>query len=284
MITSPDNLKLKEVRRLGRRVTRDKLGLFTAEGEDLVLAGLKAGWVARSVFVPGSEPSPMPEELRPIPVEDRLLAEHSQLGSSTRALAVYKQRWAEPSGPLSVALWGVRDPGNIGTVIRGADAFGASSVVLGPHCADPFSPKAVRGSMGAIFTVPVSKATEISELVGTTVALVSAEQHPASAHAESLATAPPVIDGEPLHEVIPRLVAAGEPITIVIGSEREGLPEAVAKACAVRATIPMARDSVNAAMAATIALYEIARAGLTQSSSAPGGADALNSELPGSAS
>jgi TrmH family RNA methyltransferase len=244
VITSPDNLKLKEVRRLGRRQARDKLGLFTAEGEDLVLAALAAGWVARSVFVPGNSPTSMPEALRPVPVEDQLLAEHSQLGSSTRALAVYKQRWAEPAGPLSVALWGVRDPGNIGTVIRGADAFGASSVVLGPQCADPYSPKSVRGSMGAIFSVPVARAETIDQLPGTTVALVAD-------------------DGEPLHDVIPALVAAGEPITIVVGSEREGLPEAAAKACMVRATIPMARDSVNAAMAATIALYEIARAGYT---------------------
>jgi RNA methyltransferase, TrmH family len=244
VITSPDNLKLKEVRRLGRRAARDKLGLFTAEGEDLVLAAKAAGWVARSVFVPGNTPTSMPEDLRPIPVEDKLLAEHSQLGSSTRALAVYKQRWADPAGPLCVALWGVRDPGNIGTVIRGADAFGATSVVVGPQCADPFSPKAVRGSMGAIFTVPVARAEALEELPGTTVALVAE-------------------DGEPLHEVIPALVERGQPITIVVGSEREGLPAQVAKACDVRATIPMARDSVNAAMAATIALYETARAGRT---------------------
>lgn len=241
MITSQDNIKLKEVRRLQRRVGREKLGLFTAEGEDIVLAALAAGWVARSVFVPGSEPSPMPEKLRPIPVEDQLLAEHSSLGSSTRALAVYKQQWGTPGGDLSVALWGLRDPGNIGTIMRSADAFGASGVVLGPRCADPYGPKAVRASMGAIFTVGLSRVQEPSELVGTTVALVAEE-------------------GEPLHEVLPQLVAAGGPITLVVGSEREGLPESVAKACDVRVTIPMARDSVNAAMAATIALYEIARA------------------------
>ncbi|MDQ8044876.1 MAG: RNA methyltransferase [Solirubrobacteraceae bacterium] len=244
MITSPDNLKLKEVRRLARRAGREKLGLFTAEGEDIVLAALDAGWVARSVFVPGSEPSPMPDVLRPIPVEDALLAEHSQLGSSTRALAVYKQQWGVPTGPLSVALWGVRDPGNIGTVIRSADAFGASGVVLGPRCADPYSPKAVRASMGAIFSVGVSRAQTPAELIGTTIALVAE-------------------DGEPLHEVAGPLVAAGGPITLVVGSEREGLPENVANACDVRATIPMARDSVNAAMAATVALYEIARTAMT---------------------
>ena len=267
MITSPDNLKLKEVRRLGRRAGREKLGLFTAEGEDIVLSGLRAGWVARSVFVPGSEPSSMPDVLRPIPVDDTLLAEHSQLGSSTRALAVYKQQWREPTGPLSVALWGVRDPGNIGTVIRSADAFGAASVVLGPHCADPYSPKAVRGSMGAIFTVPVAKATDLGQLVGTTIAMVAAEPGEGG-----------IADTVPLHEAIAPLVASGTPITIVVGSEREGLPEAVAKACDVRATIPMARDSVNAAMAATIALYEIARAGLVGGASTP----TSNSDLSGS--
>jgi TrmH family RNA methyltransferase len=252
MITSSDNLKLKEVRRLGRRAGREKLGLFTAEGEDIVLAALKAGWVARSVFVPGSEPSPMPDALHTIPVEDALLAEHSQLGSSTRALGVYKQQWGVPTGPLSVALWGVRDPGNIGTAIRSADAFGAGHVVLGPRCADPYSPKAVRASMGAIFTVGLSRVAELSELVGTTIAMVAGEES----------------RGEPLHEIIPPLVAAGGPITIVIGSEREGVPDSVANACDVRATIPMARDSVNAAMAATVALYEIARAVQTGGASA----------------
>lgn len=243
MITSPDNLKLKEIRRLARRNGREKLGLFTAEGEDLVLAALRAGWVARGVFVPGSEPSPLPEQLRPIPVDDALLAEHSQLGSSTRALAVYKQRWADapPAHGVSVALWGVRDPGNVGTVLRSADAFGAGAVILGPRCADPYAPKAVRASMGAIFTVPVSRAQEPGELAGTTVALVAG-------------------GGEPLHDALPRLAAAGGPVSLLIGSEREGLPEQVANACSVRVTIPMARDSVNAAMAATVALYEYARA------------------------
>lgn len=245
MITSPDNLKLKEIRRLGRRAGREKLGLFTAEGEDLVLGALDAGWVARGVFVPGSEPSPLPEQLRPIPVRDDLLAEHSQLGSSTRALGVYKQRWAEPGGRLSVALWGVRDPGNLGTVLRSADAFGADQVVLGPRCADPYAPKSVRASMGAIFTVPVARVAEIGELPGRTVAFV-------------------VDDGVPLHEAAAGLVASGEPITLVIGNEREGLAPGVANACSVRVTIPIARDSVNAAMAGTIALYEIARARATQ--------------------
>ncbi len=78
----------------------------------------------------------------------------STLGSGTRVIGVYEQRWAKvPVGPLCVYLHGVRDPGNVGTVLRSAQAFGASCVALGPGCADPYSPKAVRASMGAIFGV-----------------------------------------------------------------------------------------------------------------------------------
>ncbi len=77
-------------------------------------------------------------------------------------IAVYEQRWSEPSGPLCVYLHGVRDPGNVGTVLRSALAFGASCVALGPRCADPYSPKAVRASMGAIFAVALARASDIA--------------------------------------------------------------------------------------------------------------------------
>jgi TrmH family RNA methyltransferase len=254
VIISPDNPKLKELRRLAKRRDRDKLGLFAAEGEDLVMAAQAAGYVARSVFVPGNEATSMPESLRPIPVEDELLASSVQLASSTRAVGVYKQRWLEPAEiaalqGISVCLWGVGDPGNVGTIIRSADAFAADAVVLGPQSADPFSPKAVRASMGAIFSTPVGRVRSIGDLPGVTVALVAE-------------------DGEPLHEAMPRLVGHGGPITLVVGAEREGIPGEIARQCGVRVTIPMARDSVNAAMAATIALYETARA-TTPSVSAP---------------
>ena len=69
--------------------------------------------------------------------------------AGTRGAAVYEKRWSEPAGPLCVYLHAVGDPGNVGTVLRAAEAFGASSVALGPECADPYSPKAVRASMAA---------------------------------------------------------------------------------------------------------------------------------------
>ena len=176
MITSPHNEKLKEVRKLQRRRERR----FVAEGEDLLAAAAQAGW-------------PAVYELRAgVDVEAELLDGVSGLGSGTRALGVFEQRWGAVAGPLCIALWGVRDPGNVGAVLRSALAFGASSVALGPETADPFGPKAVRASMGAIF-------------------------------------------------------------------ERAGLPDEVVEACDAVAHIPIAGDSLNAAMAATIALYESTR-------------------------
>src|SRR5204863_1130917 len=106
-------------------------------------------------------------------VEPDLLASASGLGSGTRTLAVYEERWADaPAGPLCVYLHGLHDPGNVGTVLRSAAAFGASSVALGPGTADPFGLKAVRASMGAVFSVPLAQVDDLNELPGTKVALV----------------------------------------------------------------------------------------------------------------
>jgi TrmH family RNA methyltransferase len=216
MITSPHNDKLKEVRRLQRR--RDRR--FVAEGEDLLAAAADAGW-------------PAVYELRAgVDVEADLLDGVSGLGSGTRALGVFEQRWGAVSGPLCVALWGVHDPGNVGTVLRGALAFGAASVAVGPDTADPFGPKAVRASMGAIFAVPVAKVASVAQLPAPRVALVAA-------------------GGEPLRGPLEG--------TLVVGAERAGLPDEVVAACDAVAYIPIAGDSLNAAMAATIALYESTR-------------------------
>ena len=216
MITSPHNDKLKEVRRLQRR----REGRFVAEGEDLLRAAADAGW-------------PAVYELRSgIDVEPELLDAVSGLGSGTRALGVYEQRWGALTGSLCVALWGVHDPGNIGTVLRSAVAFGASCVAIGPDTADPFGPKAVRASMGAIFSVPVARVASVAQLPSPRVALV------AGAGAA--------------------LRGPGEG-TLVVGAERTGLPEEVVDACDAVARIDIAGDSLNAAMAATIGLYEWTR-------------------------
>ena len=226
-ITSPQNEQLKEIRKLAGRKWRDKLRQFVAEGEDLLDAADAAGWAPLARLV--AEDSGLEGE----PVKPHLLAQISQLGSGTRAIGVYGQRWAsEPAGPLCLALWGVNDPGNVGTVLRSALAFGAASVALGPGTADPYGHKAVRASMGALFSVPLARVRAVSELPGRTVALVAGE-----------GVALPALEGD-------------EPRTFVIGAEREGLPAAVVAACDEVAHIPIAFESLNAAMAATIALYE----------------------------
>ena len=216
MITSPDNDKLKTIRKLQQKSWRTKLGLFSAEGEDLIGAAEAAGCPADFVLRAGEH------------VEPDLLDAVSTLGSGTRVIGVYAQNWAEPSGDLLLYLHGVEDPGNVGTIIRSAHALADATVVLGPACADPYSPKAVRASMGSIFTRPPARAS-LDALDGHKVALdVTAERE-----LRDLDVKPPVV--------------------LVLGSERGDLPSGVE---GVR--IPVHADSLNVAMAATVALYETA--------------------------
>jgi TrmH family RNA methyltransferase len=227
-ITSPNNESLKEVRKLAGRKWRDKTRTFVAEGEDLIAAAAAAGWRAELQLCEAGS------GLEGEEVAGHLLKQVSQLGSGTRALAVYPQRWAPaPVGPVCVALWGVNDPGNVGTVLRSALAFGAGSVALGPGTADPYGHKAVRASMGAIFEVPVVRVTNIGELPGHKVALAARE-------------------GRTLAEL-----GRGD-VTLVVGAEREGLPAGVLDSCNETVHIPIRSESLNAAMAATIGLYELA--------------------------
>jgi RNA methyltransferase, TrmH family len=238
-ITSPHNEQLKEIRKLAGRKWRDKLHQFVAEGEDLIEAAARAGWAPEAVYVADGS------GLDGVPVAPHVLAGVSQLGSGTRAIGVYGQRWAPaPLGPVCLALWGVNDPGNVGTALRSALAFGAGSVALGPGSADPYGSKAVRASMGALFDVPVARVREVAELPGRKIALVAREGEPLDHVADD---AP----GSPCDE-------AGA-LTLVVGAEREGLPRQVIAACDEVAHIPIRSESLNAGMAATVALYEIDR-------------------------
>lgn len=216
MITSAQNPLLKEIKRLQRK---REGGRFVAEGEDLIAAADAAGWRPVHRLVAG------------VDVEAALLDGVSALGSGTRVLAVYEQHWAQAAvGPLALYLHGVGDPGNVGTILRSALAFGAASVILGPGCADPYGAKAVRASMGAVFSVPVARAA-LDDCPAPRVALVARR-------------------GE-------RLRGGDAPAgTLVVGAERAGLPEELLAACDVVAHIPIAGESLNAAMAATVALYE----------------------------
>ncbi len=232
-ITSPQNEHLKEIRKLNqRRRARQQSGRFVAEGEDLLAAADAAGWQPVERYCAAGS------GLNGTEVEPKLLAAASELGSGTRALAVYEERWApSPAGPLCVYLHGVHDPGNVGTILRSAEAFGAASVAIGPGTADPFGPKAVRASMGAVFTVPLARATTLADLPGTTVALDAGTE------------ATPALD----------TLALSEPVTLLIGAERAGLPAELMQDADHLVRIPIVTHSLNAAMAATVALYEASR-------------------------
>ena len=243
-ITSPHNQKLKQIRKLRqRRRWRERSGSFVAEGEDLLTAADAAGWQPAERYCAAGSGLPG------IEVDPDVLAKASGLASGTRTLAVYEERWAQTaSGPLAVYLHGVHDPGNVGTILRGAEAFGASGVALGPGTADPFSPKAVRASMGAVFTVPLVRVEgDLDALPGIKIALVPGAGAPLGQLWRGGPDSPDKI-----------AILPADDVSLLVGAEREGLPEAVLSQADHVAHIPAKNDSLNAAMAATVALYELA--------------------------
>ena len=219
MITSKDNQQLKTIRKL---LSKRRDGLFVAEGEDLIDAAEANGWEPVILLRAGVDVEP---DLMP-----------SGLGSGSRVVGVYEERWSEPGGELSVYLHGVHDPGNVGTIIRSAHALADGPVILGPDCADPYGPKAVRASMGSIFSRPPSRSA-FTVLTGTTIALDQrGEQQLGKVNAEF-------------------------PLTLCVGGERKGLPDAILEGATSTARIPLRADgpdSLNAAVSAAIGLYRMA--------------------------
>jgi TrmH family RNA methyltransferase len=230
VITSSDNERLKRVRKLRDRKWRDREGLFATEGEDLLSAGIDAGRSPVDVLVaPGTG-------ISGIEVEPDLLDAVSTLGSGTRVIAVW-ERPADGAGDgPAVYLEGVGDPGNVGTIVRTAAALTGARVVLGPGCADAYSPKAVRASMGSLFAAPPVRA-EIAATPAPRVALV--------AHGGA--------------DLDPALSGLGERPTLCLGAERSGLSASAIEACDATATIPLrpGAESLNVAAAAAIALQRI---------------------------
>lgn len=234
MITSRDNQQLKQIHKLQRKKERDTSGLFVAEGEDLIAAAEAAGWTPEILLRSGED------------VEPELLDRVSALGSGARVIGVYRQRWSEPIGDVCVYLHGVGDPGNVGTVIRAAHALCDGPVTLGSGCADPFGPKAVRASMGSIFARPPARAV-FGELSGFKLALDGGAERTLGEAVSALAAASGGGSGRPA-------------VVLCVGAERSGLPGPLLDAAHAVGRIPIAADgpeSLNAAMAATVGLYEL---------------------------
>jgi TrmH family RNA methyltransferase len=239
VITSPANARLKLVRRLESRRRRAELGLFVCEGEDVVEAALDAGLEPVEALVDAERPALADRLPGAEAVAPPLLAEVSTLAHPPRVLAIFRiddlpRLDPATAPPVGLALWHVADPGNVGTLLRAADALGPAFVALSSGCADPTGPKALRASVGSIFRVPT---VAFDDAPGRRVALV--------AHG-----------GSPLAEV-----ELEEPTTFVLGSEREGLPPDLVTDCYLAASIPLAggAESLNVAIAGAIALYEVRR-------------------------
>jgi RNA methyltransferase, TrmH family len=234
VISSAANPRVKLVRKLESRRQRDKLGLFACEGEDLAAAGLDAGVRPVEALVDAERPALRERLPEAESVAPALMASLSTLPHPARVVVVFR-RADLPHGaelPVGLALWRVSDPGNVGTLLRAADALGPAFVLLSSGCADPTGPKALRASAGAVFRVP-REAFDAGEGFSR-IALVPR-------------------DGVPLPELdLP------ERAIFVLGAEREGLPDEVLGAADATATIPLAgpAESLNVAAAGAIALYE----------------------------
>ena len=171
-ITSLQNERVKLIRSLEMRKARRETGLFVAEGASVLVTAREAGWAPRMlVFLAGSAQAGVARGLLAwaevagaecLEVSEAVLAKLAAKDNPQTMLGVFEQRWAREPAPAGVArdgLWlaleAIRDPGNLGTIIRTADAVGANGVMLVGDSCDPYSREAVRASMGSIFNVPL---------------------------------------------------------------------------------------------------------------------------------
>jgi RNA methyltransferase, TrmH family len=251
-ITSAQNPLIKLLRSLDLKKTRKETGLFCAAGVKVLTRARSLGWTPEHLLYCDEErPVALAHWGKPQSVSARLMESLSGQANPPAALASFKQRWAGlPSpdgagGGLWLALEGIRDPGNLGTMIRTAEAAGAAGVILVGDCCDPWSQDCVRATMGSIFAVPLAKAA-VPDF------LKLAQSWPGE-----------VVGTEMQSETDFRR-AYREPVLAVMGSEGDGLSAPVAGACASLVRIPMASgpESLNVAIATALMLYEIKRPAL----------------------
>lgn len=258
-ITSAANPLIKTVRSLEQRKYRQQTGLFVAEGARLVTDAEQQGILPETLLVGEGAPArPAVEALvarlaaqgvRCIETTEAVLRGIAHRDNPQTVIGVYAQRWADLDAVDAradfcwVVLEEVRDPGNLGTVLRTADAVGANGLFLLGQCCDPYSLEAVRATMGSIFAMPIIKADlpafaawrrrQGGMAVGT--ALTAASDHDALAYAS--------------------------PTLLVMGNEQVGISDEMARQCDALVRIPMRgrADSLNLAIATGLMLYEVWR-------------------------
>jgi TrmH family RNA methyltransferase len=259
-VTSLQNERVKFIRALEMRKTRRETGLFVAEGASVLVSARDAGWKPRMlVFLAGSTGSGVHRELllwaetagaECLEVSEAVLGKLAAKENPQTMLGVFEQQWKEKPDPKSVAkdaVWlaleGIRDPGNLGTIIRTVEAVGANGILLVGACCDPYSRESVRATMGSIFNVP----------------LVRVEAEPFRAWATRW---PGDVVGTHLAGSEDfRAAPYQEPVLLLMGSEGPGLTEHFAGVCTRLVKIPMAGrlDSLNLAVATALMLYEVRR-------------------------
>ena len=259
-ITSLQNERVKLIRSLEMRKARRDSGLFLAEGVSVLATAREAGWGPRMLAVlSGAAESETAVGLLAwaeaagaecLEVSRAVLAKIAAKDNPQTMLGVFEQRWATvpaaaslPPGSLWVALEAVRDPGNLGTIIRTADAVRADGIILIGHSVDPYARESVRATMGSVFNVPLVRMTGEEFLAW-------ASRHPGDVIGTHLEA----------HEDF-RAVRYRAPAVLLMGSEGPGLSAELARACSRLVKIPMLGklDSLNLAVATGLMLYEIRR-------------------------
>jgi TrmH family RNA methyltransferase len=259
-ITSLQNERVKLIRSLHMRKARRESGLFVAEGASLLVTARDAGWKPRILaLLAGSAGDSVARDLvrwaeaaggECLEVSQAVLAKLAAKENPQTVLGVLEQVWVPLPAPAAIAndgLWvgleAVRDPGNLGTIVRTVDAAGADGIVLIGHCVDPYSPEAVRATMGSVFNVPLARASVEDGLSWT-------QRWRGDIVGAHLAATEDF-----------RSVAYRQPTLLLMGSEGPGLSPELSAACTRRVRIPMAGriDSLNLAVATALMLYEIRR-------------------------
>jgi TrmH family RNA methyltransferase len=262
-VTSLTNPLVKDIRALAQKKYRDQQNAFMAEGLKLVIDALELGWTIRTlVFGKSQKGNATVETIAArtvaaggtvLEVSEKVLGAITRRDNPQTVVGIFEQRWmalkdVRPSGnDVWVALDRVRDPGNLGTIIRTVDAVGARGVILVGESTDPFSLETVRATMGSIFAVPVARAAQQAFLGWK-------------------ADVPAMLVGTHLKGAVDyRTVNYSQgPVVLAMGNEQQGLPPDLAEACDRLIRIPQAgrADSLNLAVATGVALYEIRRAAL----------------------
>jgi len=243
--TSLQNPTIKLVRSLSERKERRERGLFVAEGLAMLERALALGWKPEILLA--TKPPMLWDDVKPLIVADKVMAALSVQNNPHEVLAVFRTRYER--GPRAQGTWlaleEIRDPGNLGTILRTAEAAGVTGIVLAGECCDPYSPEAVRASTGSIFASAIAHMPS-----GKLVDLIKGWPGDTVGTAMTAAT--------------DFRIAYREPTLLVMGSEARGLSAAVSAACGRLVRIPMAKgvESLNVATATALMLYEIRRLAL----------------------